>query len=499
MSNLSAAQSAVYDKDRAEWDRFINTECKEDHDNQRNGVFLFKQPAYENINTWVDVVIRCNGFIKNNVSVIQSEGSTRISNGFGSLENGQRMKASGNYNDCFIHSFLICTSVEFRKINTESDRDKIAHWFRRFVFADYLNTPGAVNILPIIGAKNAEGKEQQRLNQEKIIHRFRSHEPLFTSDAELIAKAFNITIIIIKDGSQDYERLLEPLNMPDGPFNYLVIHGTGGHFTPVQYGGSYIKSSNNGEEFNQLLQQFETARSNEAAVLSIHINEEYRRKWNQHIEAYHQMPITTNDEKQAKQTAREVIFGEINADLHELTQLGLDNEQLRQLIMELTKQMQTNSSRSNVTTKNDPEFIKALKESTNQALEREEREVAAAINAVKRAAETTSTTNAVATAAIAAVAAQSSINQPTLVTQSTINTPTESDITTPAVSKAHLKRLSAPYEMEGHTQIHGDPSKRSKYRATVTEPVKGGKRTIKRSKRRSRKTVHTKKRSIKNK
>ena len=200
-----------FDDEKNEWDDITDNKLL------KNG----KSTDHTQLDAWVQQMKR---IVRNTTtkSTLTFDNQPPItSDVFNVLKEGRPMIASGNFNDCLIHSFLTCVSKTFSQL-TLLNRNKIAHYFRRFILPELLEL------------------------KEPILSRFQSHAVLSTSDAQLLAEQFKIAIVILQDGDTAAKRSCEVLFPDDwnrGPF--IVIHGNNVHFTPVSYTGRYIRDGIN--------------------------------------------------------------------------------------------------------------------------------------------------------------------------------------------------------------------------------------------------------------
>jgi hypothetical protein len=171
----------------------------------------------------------------------------------GQFKNAERMSASGNQYDCLIHSFLTCVTCvtkQFEQYSKEK-RDVIASIFRRIVLPE-LFKKNQNKIYP----KTSNVKDDQyNTNWTNIIQNLiapydtnKILRDLSTGEADLLAKLFQINIIIIRDSATPSNRSIEicpykqNLSQVPDEDDYIVIHGMPGHFEPVRFrGGVYLR------------------------------------------------------------------------------------------------------------------------------------------------------------------------------------------------------------------------------------------------------------------
>jgi hypothetical protein len=181
-----------------------------------------KTEILSDIDDWVQR-IASNSQIKNtgddiaNKKDVEGKNTDTIHDAFGPIiKDGIPMWSSGNRMDCLIHSFLICVSDSFKVLKSDK-RDTVASLFRRM-------------LLPTLS------QFQQYINE------LESSNVLGTVIADKLAKQFNINIIIISNGYQPGNRMMEVFTPFAGSNNMIVISNKGYHYTPVIYGGEYVKS-----------------------------------------------------------------------------------------------------------------------------------------------------------------------------------------------------------------------------------------------------------------
>ena len=147
-----------------------------------------------------------------------------------------RMHSSSNYYDCLIHSFLNVTCPNFRKLS-QKNKDNFADLFRRI-------------ILPKIIKSKYLGANEIIINTINIFiadcKRYKHF--LSDSDCQLIAKFYDVVIVLIEPPRQDdYGRVLEVGNLvriPDDTNTYF-IYGSGIHFEGISFNTEYEKYPTN--------------------------------------------------------------------------------------------------------------------------------------------------------------------------------------------------------------------------------------------------------------
>uniref|UniRef100_A0A6C0KT84 RanBP2-type domain-containing protein n=1 Tax=viral metagenome TaxID=1070528 RepID=A0A6C0KT84_9ZZZZ len=210
--------------------------------------------SIEGLNVWVEDVINAlfDAGIDISAGGAEEEGvpdtGARLPSTFGELNGAILMEASGDGNDCLIHSFLTTTCPAFQTLS-EIGRISVARHFRRVVLAGLSRFQNLPKFDPEpIYQVNKNGKryhaEELKYNPKsrkyektgKLAYRNVSDyldKPLPLSDefANRLAEQFNIGILLV----QSQEDLpFAQLRNPRHSKNMVVIHGTGAHFTPVR-------------------------------------------------------------------------------------------------------------------------------------------------------------------------------------------------------------------------------------------------------------------------
>jgi hypothetical protein len=175
----------------------------------------------EELNAWIGKISKNLDYPLNAASniVFAHVGSNAGTLGpsFDSISQGQLMHASGNNNDCLIHSFLTCTSENFRRLKTQYYKDTIASVFRRKLLTRYASQ-GLLHINPAVD--NLVGSN-------------------FLSDevGRELSRKFNVNILWVQKPRQvrgKWQRASAMLTAIDEESSVIVIHGNMYHFTPVQ-------------------------------------------------------------------------------------------------------------------------------------------------------------------------------------------------------------------------------------------------------------------------
>ena len=130
--------------------------------------------------------------------------------------NAKILKTSSNKNDCLIHSILILTSSNFRKLN-EEDRNKTARYMRRSVFA----------AIPNINKKLMESENY--LTDDEIL---------------IIANNYNIGLVVYIDNSTNIYSDEKSSFQCYNPTLFLpafAIHYNGiNHYSAIMFDTDYI-------------------------------------------------------------------------------------------------------------------------------------------------------------------------------------------------------------------------------------------------------------------
>ena len=185
-----------------------------------------------------------------------------LSASFGALRGAIRMDASGDGNDCLIHSTLTTTCPTFQTLS-ELGRIAVARHFRTVVLArlsNFQNLPKFQKQFIFkkngsrakVQVKNAITRKWVNTNEDLMIDpsdTLDARQPLSDDFAERLARQFNIGILLL----QNVENIpLAQLRNPTHAAQMVVIHGTGAHFTPVRLpampsqGAAYVMDSNIG-------------------------------------------------------------------------------------------------------------------------------------------------------------------------------------------------------------------------------------------------------------
>jgi hypothetical protein len=210
--------------------------------------------SIEGLNTWVEDVITAllNAGIDISADGAEQEGvlntGQRLPSTFGELNGAILMEASGDGNDCLIHSFLTTTCGSFQTLS-EIGRIAVARHFRRVVLARLSHFQNIQPFAPEpIFTRNKSGARVQA-EETKYNPKTRKYEktgkpafrnvsdyldkrqPLSDEFANRLAEQFNIGILLVQ--SED-DLPFAQLRNPTRSENMVVIHGTGLHFTPVR-------------------------------------------------------------------------------------------------------------------------------------------------------------------------------------------------------------------------------------------------------------------------
>ena len=103
--------------------------------NNSNSIPMDKIPIEDmstvsDLNAWIGRISTSLGYpinaTRNSVFAHVGSNAGTLGPSFDSISQGQLMHASGNNNDCLIHSFLTCTSENFRRLKTQYYKNTIA-------------------------------------------------------------------------------------------------------------------------------------------------------------------------------------------------------------------------------------------------------------------------------------------------------------------------------------------------------------------------------------
>lgn len=185
--------------------------------------------AISEIGAWVTRIANCMNAVPSKIQIMPDSSGHVVSAAFTTddsslnLSGGQLMDALGDNNDCLIHSFLTCVSVQFRKYD-RNVRSKLASYFRRF-------------ILPTIPGIDPNVRK-----------RLQSYNFLTGGEIEFLSIRYRIPIVNLQDGDHAIERSMEIFPPKENTFwkgkddtytgPFYFIHGDNAHFTPIRFNGS---------------------------------------------------------------------------------------------------------------------------------------------------------------------------------------------------------------------------------------------------------------------
>ena len=216
--NAKSIMKQQWENDQKEWSELV---CI-DKDKDLNSI--------SEVEAWVARIAKCMSVPPLKIQIVPDSSGHIVSAAFTtddsslSLGGGQLMDALGDNNDCLIHSFLTCVSVQFRKYDRVV-RSKLASYFRRFVL------PTTPSIDP------------------NVRDRLQSYNFLTGGEIEFLSNHYQIPIVNLQDGDHAIERSMEIFPSKEngfwkgkddtytGPFYF--IHGDNTHFTPIRFNGSF--------------------------------------------------------------------------------------------------------------------------------------------------------------------------------------------------------------------------------------------------------------------
>jgi len=195
-----------------------------------------------------------------------------------------RMNASGNNQDCLIHSFLSSTCPRFRNI-TQRSRDEFANIFRRYVLLR----------LPVFQCFRSEAMTRSIMADIGF---------LGDSVVDLLAAQFGVNILAINGRMNSFVsitpeslRVILPKtcidSLPNSELfdNTIIIYTSDAHFEPVRFGDKYII---NHDEYYSLIRENQAARPAAASPLSLRVPTK---------------PFTAKDANESNLAAIEAVYG----------------------------------------------------------------------------------------------------------------------------------------------------------------------------------------------
>jgi len=167
--------------------------------------------SIDDLNKWVAEVANSRNFIIDHIrNVMEANITGTLGRFFGPLRNAQVMRASGNNNDCLIHSFLSCCSSNFRRLKPVANKNAVATMFRRELLPWFVDN-GLLNY-----------------NKDSLMAR----EFLDDNLGQALADKFKVNILFVLT-APERGAILKGCRTDEFDTT-IVIHGDRTHFTPVK-------------------------------------------------------------------------------------------------------------------------------------------------------------------------------------------------------------------------------------------------------------------------